>query len=274
MGSGNPGHGLWVLFRAGPPGAAHVHDDSLSLELSVNGRPVLVDPGISRYAPSPLTRSCREAGSHSTILAGNFHPPARTLPFQERIRSAKDRFTHIQRPGLEVVTGTRDTGFPAVTRAVALVAERFVVVRDSIAGKGEVKVRVHWQFAPGLNIRAGKTGGHRVVRSEEKSIAQFVFLSATENCRVEQVEGRLDPPGGFVALRGHDVPAPRLDYVCTVDAPVSLAWVFWSPVPGEEWRIEESGSGMIVFVPSAGPGFSLDTTAWEITAVACHRTSG
>lgn len=274
MNSARPGRGLWVLFRAGPPGAAHIHEDSLSLELSVSGRPVLVDPGISRYSPSPLTLSYRQAGSHSTILAGNSHPPARTLPFQERIRSAKDRFTHMRRPGLEVVTGTRGAGFPTFTRSVALVAERFVVVRDSIAGTGKVDVRVHWQFAPGLNIRAGKTGAYGVVLSEEKSIARFVFPAASGNCRVERVEGRLDPPGGFVALRGHDVPALRLEYIFALQAPASLHWIFLAPDEGDLWEIAESGPDLMKFSPSTGRGFTLDTVAWEIKDGPDRDTSG
>jgi hypothetical protein len=266
--------GLYFLFRAGPPGAVHIHADSLSLELSVRGRPVLVDPGISRYAPSPLTRSYRHAGSHSTILLGEPQPPGRTLSFQDRIRSAKDRFMHLRRPGLEVVTGTRDTGVPTVTRAVALVAERFVVVRDSIAGTGQVEVRVHWQFAPGLKIRAGEAGDHQVAMCEDDKIMEFVFLAGSLCYRVEQKEGQTDPPGGFVAHEGRDLPAPRIDYIFTVDASIALEWVFLPSVPGEEWKIVTSGPGIIEFTPATGPGFSLDTTAWQITAVPLHRTSG
>jgi hypothetical protein len=266
--------GLYTLFRAGPPGAAHIHEDSLSLELSVRGRPVLVDPGISRYAPSPLTRSYRKADAHSTILLGESQQQGRTLPFQDRIRSAKDRFRRLRRPGLEVVTGTRDTGVPAVTRAVALVAERFVVVRDSIAGAGQVEVRVHWQFAPGLKIRAGEKGDHQVALYEDDRIMEFVFLAGSLCYRVEQKEGQIDPRAGFVAHAGRDVPAPRLDYIFTVDAPIDLEWVFLPSVPGEEWTIATSGGGFIEFIPATGPGFSLDTTAWEITAARFHRTSG
>jgi len=266
--------GLCVLFRAGPPGAAHIHEDSLSLELSVRGRPVLVDPGISRYAPSPLTLSYRHAGSHSTILLGDSRPPGRTLSFQDRIRSAKDRFMRLRRPGLEVVTGTRDRGVPTVTRAVALVAERFVVVRDSIAGTGRVEVRVHWQFAPGLKIRAGEAEDRQDAFYETERIVELVFLAGSLCYRVEHIEGRCDPPGGFVAHEGRDLPASRLDYIFTVDAPIALAWVFLPSVPGEEWKIVKSGPGIIEFTPATGPGFSLDTNAWEITVVPGHRTSG
>jgi hypothetical protein len=268
------GRGLYVLFRAGPPGAAHIHEDSLSLEMSVHGRPVLVDPGISRYAPSPLTRSYRHAGSHSTILPGNSQPPGRTLSFQDRIRSAKDRFTRLRRPGLEVITGIRDGGVPTVTRAVALVAERFVVVRDSVVGTGQVEARVHWQFAPGLKIRAGEAEDRQVVVSDTDRIMEFVFLAGSLRYGVELKEGQTDPPAGFVAHNGRDLPAPRLDYIFTIDAPIALEWVFLPSVPGEEWSISKSGPDVIGFIPTTGPGFSLDTSAWEITAVPGHRTSG
>jgi len=266
--------GICVLFRAGPPGAAHMHEDSLSLEVSVLGRPVLVDPGISRYAPTPLTRSYRHAGSHSTILLGDDPPPARSVSFQDRIRSAKERIRHISRPGLEVVAGIREGGIATVTRAVALVAERFVVIRDSIAGTGEVDVRVHWQFAPGLKIRTDEEGGSRSAVFDSEKIMELVFLSGSLHCRVEQKEGQPDPPAGFVAHQGRDLPAPRLEYHFRVEAPIVFQWVLLPSDPGGEWNIAATGGSIIEFTPATGLGFSLDTIAWEITAAPGCRTSG
>ena len=268
------GQGLYVLFRAGPSGAAHAHEDNLSLELSLKGRPLLVDPGISRYAPSPLTRSYRKAEAHSTILLGEPHPPVRRLSFRERIRSAGNRFEHISRPGLEVIRGSRGPAIPTVRRAVAMVAERFVVVSDSIVGEGQVELQVHWQFAPGLKIRAVAAEEHQLAIYDDDKIIGLVFRTGPLSFRVEEKEGQLDPPAGFVADKGRDLPALRLDYSCKVDLPIELEWVFWSPVPGEEWKIAKSGRGIIEFTPASGPGFALDTTGWKTTATPPRRTSG
>jgi len=43
----------FLVFRAGPPGASHIHNDCLSLDVTALGCPMLVDPGITSYAQAP-----------------------------------------------------------------------------------------------------------------------------------------------------------------------------------------------------------------------------
>lgn len=66
---------IWLAVRCGQVGqrgnGGHAHNDQLSLELCVDGRPFLVDPGTYVYTPSPDMRNYfRSTCSHSTLTAG------------------------------------------------------------------------------------------------------------------------------------------------------------------------------------------------------------
>ncbi len=54
--SGHHPDANFLVFRAGPPGAAHGHGDALSIDVTALGVPRLVDPGITSYAPDKLTQ--------------------------------------------------------------------------------------------------------------------------------------------------------------------------------------------------------------------------
>jgi hypothetical protein len=173
-----------------------------------------------------------------------------------------------------MITGTRGFGVPSVTRSVALIAGRFVMVRDAITGTGRRVVRVHWQFAPGLRVTPWGEGNCSHAAYDKEQIMELVFLTDTLPGRVEVVEGRPAPPAGFVAHRGLDVPAPRLAYIFEVDLPVCLEWALLFPVPGEEWRAAKSDRGDIEFIPADGSGLALDAVRWETRVIPPCHTSG
>ncbi len=94
MPSGHRSDSNLLVFRAGPPGAAHVHDDILSLDLTALGVPRLVDPGITTYGPSLLTDHYRSAKAHNTILIDGRGPNRSSMSFSERIQPARREFSY------------------------------------------------------------------------------------------------------------------------------------------------------------------------------------
>lgn len=69
------GDGDAVIFDCGAPGPdrnpAHAHSDFLSVELSVAGRRVIVDPGVATYTAGSDRFACRAATSHNGPFAGS-----------------------------------------------------------------------------------------------------------------------------------------------------------------------------------------------------------
>ena len=88
----------FLVFRAGPPGATHVHGDALSLDVTALGHPLLVDPGITAYAPGPLTDHYRSASAHNMILIDGHGPERAGLSFLERTRCAGEDFSWSSHP--------------------------------------------------------------------------------------------------------------------------------------------------------------------------------
>ncbi len=61
------------LYESGVPSAAHGHADGLSFELSVFGKPILVEGGFYTYfGPQDWHRHFREEGAHNTIKLGSY----------------------------------------------------------------------------------------------------------------------------------------------------------------------------------------------------------
>ena len=255
----DPGPGAtWALLRAGPAGAAHVHEDDLSLELGLGGRPVLVDPGMGRYAPSPVTEAYRRAEAHSCLLVPGRQPSRAALPWLERIRPAGDAIALFRRPGCDVAVGTRTWDGLAVTRAVALVAGRFVCIRDAVAGEGRASLRVHWQFAPGI-WEVGEAG-------DDSDVGFSPLPGGDSPLRVDRVTG-------CVSQGGRDGPALRLEYAFEAALPVVLFWVFTPCHQGEVWTVARTGPDVVEAGCRNGPVYRLDAATWALT-VATGRTSG
>jgi hypothetical protein len=83
----------FLVFRAGPAGASHVHEDVLSLDLTALGEPRLVDPGITTYAPDRLTDHYRSAAAHNTILVNGKGRDLSRMSFKEKPRPAGEDFS-------------------------------------------------------------------------------------------------------------------------------------------------------------------------------------
>lgn len=153
-----------MMINAGPHGfqnGGHAHADALSLELTVRGRPVFVDPGTFTYTMSPTWRdSFREAAAHCAVTIDGCGSATVAGPFQWASRAeSRGEQWQVQRDTV-LFAGTHD-GFerlrPPVhyTRYIAWIAPGVWIVRDDATGEGEHDLAVHWQCAPGVTCGGG-----------------------------------------------------------------------------------------------------------------------
>jgi hypothetical protein len=112
MRSGWESDANFLVFRAGPPGATHVHEDTLSLDVTSLGAPCLVDPGITTYGPDALTDHYRMAVAHNTIVIDGEGPGRSTMAFADRIRPAGTDFSQQVGDGFVAVMGVRRGAAP------------------------------------------------------------------------------------------------------------------------------------------------------------------
>lgn len=182
-----------MVIDAGPHGflnAGHAHADALSLDLTISGRPVLVDPGTFTYTTSPAWRDAfRETAAHNAATVDGCGSAAVGKPFQwaTRVEARCEQWETSE----EVVlfAGTHD-GFerlrPPVryTRYVAYFLPDIWVVCDEISGEGEHELAAHWQCAPGLVCHGG-AGSLTLSKGREQALelrvagrAQWRFTDA------------------------------------------------------------------------------------------------
>jgi hypothetical protein len=233
--SGYEEYGHYLLMRAGPAGMTHVHEDVLSLDVAVCGKPCLVDPGITAYAPGPLTDHYRSAPAHNMILIDGKGPVRSQLGFQERVMPAKGNLsvTLSERDSeslAAVLTGICDDYFNEsgirfiVTRKVIFTIEKYWIIEDSIEGSGAHTVTVCWQFSPG-EIRIDSDTSAICFRNNEGRGLDLIPVIKGHKFNVFHSKGDMEPsPSGWVSLNGKDVAANYFRFSLTCPLPLMLTW--------------------------------------------------
>lgn len=229
---GGDARGNRLVLRAGPAGAAHAHDDSLSLDVCLAGRPFVVDPGVSGYDPGPLAGHYRSPAAHSLPWVEGWARAAAAMTWAERIGQAHGDLVQAARGGLEAATAVawgpwaRPEQACLVLRSVVNCRGDYFVVRDHFAGQGARRLGVRWQFAPGA-LELGPGGRRACLGGPGGAVGWLACLGMAQDVEIGRLEGGLDPPGGWVAVAGRDVPAPCLVYGLTAPLPQTLVWLLW-----------------------------------------------
>lgn len=232
MRSGFRGDANFLVFRAGPPGAAHMHEDVLSMDLTALGEPRLVDPGITTYGPGPLTAHYRKASAHNTILIDGQGPKRLEMSFADRTKPAGGDLSYQIGDDFLAVTGACRwlTKGPAascqVVRTVVFVGSRYWVVRDHISGEGLHEISVCWQFAP---QRCEADPASLGVRSFGPDESEFLLVPClgTMTPELRSWTGSLNPTAGWVSMQGKDMPALFCMHTLKAQLPVTLLWFLW-----------------------------------------------
>ncbi|MGC9029050.1 MAG: alginate lyase family protein [Desulfomonilaceae bacterium] len=257
MRPGNRQHPAYLLFRAGPAGASHVHRDVLSLELHAMGRNWLVDPGIASYAPGESTDYYRSAEAHNTVLIDGYEPRPDRQHFRERIRSGRQNTFSLFGEDIHIASGMYrgpwegDAGPYTWVRSIVCVkdGEYFIVV-DQLYGTGCRVVSTCWQFAPAEATFFEAT--RRILAIDPASGATLTIKPAEPHpfLDVRILQGAKAPWAGWVSNAGLDIPAPQCRCTMNIDFPTVTAWLL---MPGRStealdvafrWRKHTQAGGL------------------------------
>ena len=177
----------------------HAHCDMLSFELSLNGRRVIVDSGVSGYDNDDLRAYVRSTAAHNTVqlddvdqseVWSSFRVGRRARPLTARLE---------QEPNGELLfTGAHDGYRHLRQRAVH---ERQVRcqpeagifhVRDCIAGSGAVRAKSFLHIHPDFEV-AVESGRLRIFETDGDCLLEIV---PDETCDLSLIEGRYCPQFG------------------------------------------------------------------------------
>ncbi len=229
----------WALFRAGPAGAFHVHNDLLSLEIFEQGASWLVDPGITRYAPDILTSNYRSALAHNVVIVDGIEPQRMGLHILERIKPSQESVRFHEGPGFVAASGEsnelNDHAGNAcnLKRTLVLSKNGAWIVLEHIFGSGFHEIIHNWQFS--TYVRTIKLEGRNKIIACGKS-GEFVIrmMSPTIHSKIDQAFGATNPPGGWVSTAGTDHPAYCVRVRTKIPLPSLFCWLMYGLKKGGE----------------------------------------
>ena len=170
---GNP----WTVFldagAIGPdnqPG--HGHADTLSVECSLHGHRLFVDPGVFHYDHDSIRLYDRSTGSHNTVMidgmdssevwhifrvgrrARPLNAAATVLRDSVEMRASHDGYDHLR-------------GHPRHSRIV-IIKEKKLVIRDRIEGSGRHRLEGGFLLGPDWRA-AGMSGGWELFHEQTRA---------------------------------------------------------------------------------------------------------
>lgn len=245
-------------FEAGLPRSAHGHADALAVEISVSGRPVLVDPGIHSYNVEPdLLRYFRTTESHNTVTVDGRPQSefAGRLRWGRAARARLDRFAAGE--GCVYAEGSHD-GYaqgprPVRHRRGVLYEPGFGwIVRDRLDGEGEHEIAVHFSFAEGVTVEPAARG--LVARAGDAALR--IHLVAPAPAEPTLAFGELAPPRGWLgSVYGERRPAFAARWAARLRLPATL-WQVYLPELGTAPEVRAVGG-------EAPDGIEIEHGAWR-----------
>lgn len=229
---------LYLIFDAGPYGAAHQHEDKLNVDIHAYGSDLILDPGRYTYGDPKWSGFFVGTVGHNLILVDGQGQNRRRSPRETWIATGPMPVTWASSETFDYARGHYDEGFGrdsatrvTHTRAIWFVKPAFWVVADFLRPEGntEHEYQALWHFGRG-ETRVEE--GHAVVFSGETAGIR-VAPALPQDAQVEIIEGREDPPQGWISYwYGEKHPAPTAVYSFS-GAAVDLPTVLY-PFPREE----------------------------------------
>jgi hypothetical protein len=169
-----PGAGIYAMtssrsqlfIDAGPLGSlagGHGHADALSVQLTANGRPMLIDPGACCYT-CPERDRFRGTAAHNTLQidgrdqaepAGPFAWKSMPETIVDRWHTAEDCDFFAGHHGMH-------------HRSVVGLKSKFWLVRDTVTGAGTHRLDIHWHYLDVRDLAILPPAGHTWSQTTER----------------------------------------------------------------------------------------------------------
>ena len=229
MRSGWSARDNYLLFDAGPYGAAHQHEDKLGIEVSALGTLFLVDPGIAGYMLEDWTHYARSTFAHNTVIVDGRPQDRRGRQSREQhVRSVRGENLWATGSVLDFARSAYAAGYAGLdakivhTRSVLFVRPDYWIVFDEITGSGTHTAEALFQFMP-MRVQSDPDSNRVRTNRLGRANLEIVPLPGAEDASVEIVCGRQSPVQGWIT-DGENLPAPCAVYRKRGKLPMRMAW--------------------------------------------------
>lgn len=268
-----------LVIDAGPQGtgnSGHGHADALSLQLSVNGRDWLTDPGTFHYIlinGGAERDRFRGTAAHNTLQVDGLDQAEPAGPFAWEGLPETDVSLWAAGQRFDLFCGTHHgyqrLAVPVVHRRwVFCLKSKFWLVRDAAEGNGEHGLEIRWHFVPGFTAEYTPPG-FTLMRSESAGGAwRGLALTPVESHGWSQEVRR----GQVSPAYGVEEPAPVVCFAARTPIPCDFA-VILQPVVEAPERLgkftRSAGEDVVRYAYRHGDGlhyffFSDSGRAWAI----------
>jgi hypothetical protein len=168
-----------LTLDCGEHGGSHDHAGALGFDLSVLGRPVLVDPGTYSYLRGGERDDFfRSTAAHNTIVVDGQSSSVPSGPFSWAVRARASARAWRAHPRYDFFEGSHD-GYlrfaDPVThiRSVLLVKDGYWIVRDRVVAAGAHRYDLRFHFLPDAQPLLEDVRGTPVIREASLQIVTF-----------------------------------------------------------------------------------------------------
>ena len=188
-----------MLVDAGPHGighGGHGHADALSLRLSIDGRPWLIDPGTYVYiSPGGERNDFRGTAAHNTLRVDQSDQAVPENAFSWSSLPEVEAEQWEEGTGFTYFSGSH-TGYRRLSdpvlhrRSIFHLHGEYWLIRDSVLGGTVHDLEIAWHFAPDLDV-ALQDGSIVAAEGDE----QLILLSAS-SWDASVIDGSFSPAYG------------------------------------------------------------------------------
>jgi hypothetical protein len=212
------GHAIVDCGRHGFLNGGHAHADALSMTLSVNGRPLLIDPGTATYVmDASLRDQLRSTAMHNTLVVNGRSQSIPAGPFQWRTRTDARLVDRKSSASFDYVELEHLGYSPLVHRRMIVRIDEVWVVADLLSGDGYAAVEAHWHLDPAWALRPADTPSAYVAEAAADSV-----LIASTSAESAQFFGDAGGLGWSAPVYGNLAPSPTIRFARSGALPISL----------------------------------------------------
>ena len=196
-----------VIFDAGPHGflnGGHAHADALAVVASIDGVPLLIDPGTATYTMDPGMRDrFRSTAMHNTVMIGGRDQSTPRGPFHWTTRTDARLTRWITAPDADFAEGEHDAYAPVRHRRAVLRAPNLLLVADHLLGEDDCRFTVHWHVDPAWQVT---DAGRWVDLAHQRGTASIGVSTGP----LSPIRGEAGGVGWTAPVYGQLLPSPTL----------------------------------------------------------------
>jgi len=181
-----------ITFDHGPLGMPqlfnHGHADALSITLSCNGKPLLVDPGTYRYNGTPLWRDyLRGSRAHNTVNVDGCDQAVQETAFIWS-REYATQLLEISDKGSNKTIAALHDGYARLKkqvwhkRVIEAVEETSIIIKDTFLGRGSHRYEINFHLHPDTTVKL--EGKWWIIEHDREKIS--IYLHGEDDLRLVQ----------------------------------------------------------------------------------------